>query len=665
MRKFLTGTLVAASLTQGAILYAGNAGQKYSFDFAKATAFGTEWSGGDEGKWVFRGGGATRAMPCELDRTLCYKDAKLPEKFTVSATVRIDSPSGAHFAGVVFNFQDPKNFYVFRVNSGTGENGLYQVLKMVDGAWKGVKGAKFDAIKSGVPYTLIVQGKAPGSFTFSIKNGETDVLKAGDATDPNGAPYVGGLAGLYTGASDCTILNFTLEAASVPTGTAAAAPSQSAQPKEKTAAVDAPKPGSLIPRTMKALATSSKEHHNPVNILFYGQSITAQPWSYAVHEELKKRFPDADITFKNLAIGGYEAPSLIRTAEADLYPTYPDLLFLHVYGGHKTGELEKLIANIRSRTTAEIILATHHYRASNNPEAVIKDYDADGSDKMRELAAKYGCELVEVRDAWKKEMDDNNLKPEAFLADGIHLNPKGNELMAKLVLPHFQYVEGSTNKWSDCVKTVPAKKSADGSYTLVFEGNRVDAIASALKAGAKPGTAKVLFDGKAPSEIPELCSFNRVSNAPAVWWPAIKCVSNEKPLLLEDWSAKITKINDTATEFEFVVTGSKTGEDGVGNNKAKFVSKSGRVVIEPSDWAITFACQYSKKPIPVGTEFKWTVVPLASDAYAQPEVKDLAKVYLTPLARCLPNGKHTLKLIPQGDVEIAEFRIHTPPGAPR
>ena len=96
--------------------------------------------------------------------------------------------------------------------------------------------------------------------------------------------------------------------------------------------------GSKIQRTMTLLATSTPRKPNRVRILFYGQSVTLNPWWRDIAEYLRNTYPHADLEIENLAIGGYSAPVLIRTAEFDLYPFYPDLLIFHVYGGVEGGE---------------------------------------------------------------------------------------------------------------------------------------------------------------------------------------------------------------------------------------------------------------------------------------------------------------------------------------
>ena len=76
--------------------------------------------------------------------------------------------------------------------------------------------------------------------------------------------------------------------------------------------------GSRISRTMRLLATSTPQHKHRVRILFYGQSITGG-WTDIVLKDLRTRFPNADIIAENHAIGGFSAPWLSQTAEADLY----------------------------------------------------------------------------------------------------------------------------------------------------------------------------------------------------------------------------------------------------------------------------------------------------------------------------------------------------------
>jgi len=461
--------------------------------------------------------------------------------------------------------------------------------------------------------------------------------------------------------------------------------------------------GARIQRTMTLLATSNPWRRFPVRILLYGQSIVAGGWSKTLEADLRERFPQADITFVNRAIGGFEAHVLVRTAVHDLYPFYPDLVIFHVYGGEKTGELERIVSNIRRYTTAEIMLFTHQAPLPNS------HFDSS-SDFMRRLAQKYNCELVEVREEWRRYLADNDLKPEVLLGGprDVHPNADGQRLLAALVARHFRYNTIFPGGWTDTVRTYEAKRlvdegaddeivftgepwrraaggrngqrasaavvgeSPDSALKLTFVGNRVDVIAGSCK--GKIGTARVRIDGQPPSKDPRLYAITRPSTIQGTWWPGVRRISHEKPLLIEDWTLRITEINDACDEFTYEVSGSKTGPDGTGTSKEKFVSKSGRVVIEPRDFVFMHARRVLRARTKPGSEITWKVKPMFVDVFAPPAPPDpsgeearnrasTGAVHRTTLAQGLTNGAHTLEIIPNGDgaVPIRSIEVHRPP----
>ena len=135
------------------------------------------------------------------------------------------------------------------------------------------------------------------------------------------------------------------------------AQSQATYPPPKNLG-DPAKLGLGIQRTMTLLATSTPQHRNTVRILFYGQSITEQNWWQNVADDLKRRFPNANLIIENRALGGFSSQLLVKTAETDLYPFYPDLMIFHVYGAHNN--YEDIIRRTRERTTAEVLIQTDH-----------------------------------------------------------------------------------------------------------------------------------------------------------------------------------------------------------------------------------------------------------------------------------------------------------------
>lgn len=444
---------------------------------------------------------------------------------------------------------------------------------------------------------------------------------------------------------------------------ASAGPADYPEPKP---AKDTSSYGKHFQRAMTLMETSTPERRNAVRILYYGQSIVGQQWSKDVDAYLRAKYPNTDFVTKNLAIGGFSSQRLVRTMHYDVFPFYPDLLIFHVYGSHI--EYENIIREIRKRTSAEIIMQSDH--ANKWPEARAESPDKQKSwdGKMNHwflpgFAKKYGCAFQPQRQEWAQYLKDNNLEPEALLKDSVHLNDHGKWLMARLLERFMVYLpDEPKDEWHDLVKTYVVGRDVkwDGDrLRLDFDGNRVVALA----APGPAGKAQVLIDGKKPSAFPECYTFTRPSGTAGVGWPAIEKITWEKPPVIEEWTATCSDFNNAQDEFNFSVEGSVTGPDGSGNAKEKFVSNSGRIVIEPDDWVFAYCRQVSKKRTPDGYKVRWRVEPMFVDEYTPPEVKDTAREYQTVLVQGLENTKHTLELIAINGKRpaIREIRVHRPP----
>lgn len=432
--------------------------------------------------------------------------------------------------------------------------------------------------------------------------------------------------------------------------------------------------GRKVQRTMRLLAESTPQHRNTVRVLFYGQSITEQGWWKIVADDLRARFPHANLVIENRALGGFASQILVRTAETDLYPFQPDLVIFHVYGAHD--KYEDIIRRTRERTCAEILIQTDHV---TKPSDLMEETDpAKASIQsgkwdafmnhnwLPSLAKKYGAELGDQRAIWKQYLADHQLAPGALLRDTVHLNPHGEFLMAECVKAYLRrdakFDPAPAEAW---VKTLVVGKDAsfeNGKLRVEFEGTRVDLI-------CKPGTAApapVTIDGRKPSEIPELYGFTRAVTKPEgkwpVKWPIIAPIGSEKPLVVEDWTMDV-KHADPANEklFTFTLTGSKTGPDGEGRSGQKFASKSGRIVIGPQNWNAAYSLSLGGiKPVPEQFTVKWSVEPRFVDAFVSPGGKDASVELTVTLAQGLVNTKHTLE-ISGGAETIVALRVYCPP----
>jgi hypothetical protein len=425
--------------------------------------------------------------------------------------------------------------------------------------------------------------------------------------------------------------------------------------------------GRHIQRTMTLLATSTPEKRNTVRVLFYGQSITEQDWWKSVADDLRQRFPHANLIIENRAIGGFASQLLVKTAETDLYPFYPDLLIFYVYGSHL--EYENIIRRVRERTTAEILMQTDH--ATNDNDLTEETDPAKLTPKqwtpwmnhafLPGTARKYGAELVNQHELWKDYLRDQHLPAPQLLKDGVHLNDHGNYLMAEIVKAYLRYDPSfPQDEWQDLVKTYRVGTEVnwqDGRLQLEFEGNRVDVI---CQAGSAPPAA-VRIDGRRPSEIPELYGLTRTTYYPGLGWPCLLRVTAEKPRQLEEWSLTLTNVSADLKQFRFRVAGSLTGPDGEGSRGERFVSQSGRVVIDPADWNFEYALKIVKQPIQDGFTVRWKVIPHFVDEFVSPGISDLRSETVVTLGQGLANAKHTLEITGSPQTPIAAVRVYRPP----
>ena len=155
--------------------------------------------------------------------------------------------------------------------------------------------------------------------------------------------------------------------------------------------------------------------------------------------------------------------------------------------------------------------------------------------------------------------------------------------------------------------------------------------------------------------------FTRALSTPGGKWPVILKMASEKTPLVEDWTMEVTKDAADPKQFTFTLSGSKTGPDGEGRSDQRFVSKSGRIVIEPDDWNVEYSLALPGiKPVPDKFTVKWSVVPHFTDAFISPGIADKTKETVVTIAQGLTNGKHTLEISGSAATPIAAVRVYRP-----
>jgi hypothetical protein len=224
-----------------------------------------------------------------------------------------------------------------------------------------------------------------------------------------------------------------------------------------------------------------------------------------------------------------------------------------------------------------------------------------------------------------------------------------------------------------CAETV-ALKSPDGKneirlvaedslqYAVLRNGQmRITPTAISLTVegtGVLGAKAKVLLDGQPMDGVKQLWAITRPSVGPAgIWMPAVNNIGFIQAPVEEEWT--LTCLPDSApdgTKIHYKLQGSATGEDGEGWSTERFVSRSGRAIIEPADWRVAWTLGYKKATLPEGFKVTWKAYPMFARAYGPKPAG--ARTLL--MQGCL-NQAHTLTLIPEGGaLGIGAFVVHAP-----
>ena len=419
-----------------------------------------------------------------------------------------------------------------------------------------------------------------------------------------------------------------------------------------------------IQRTMHLLASSTKERPHRVKILFYGQSITEQKWWTLVLEDLKLRFPHADLRAVNRAVGGFSSQLLVKLVESDLAALQPDLIIFHVYGSHI--EYENILKYIRRHTTAEIMLQTDHVtrpddlaEETNGSKLTPRNWNAwMNYSFLPRMASTYQTELVSVRRYWMEYLRENRVPPQALLTDAVHLNDKGCQLMAAIVKAHLKVTEprfpSPAEAWNTLQPITPEMWN-DNVMEIAWTGAHLDLqYFTGMSA-----QCRITLDGKPLSEAPPWMIATRATNYPGSIWPCLLRSRSNVMRLEEDWRIELTEIDQEYKNIRFKLHGSITGDDGTGSTAERFISKSGRVVIEPDDWGFQYARRVFGAKLEKGFTIHWQVKPYEKlaqlGAYLQvkdhvysfpptPVRSDLRPIETIALVGGLPPSKHTLRI---------------------
>jgi hypothetical protein len=327
-----------------------------------------------------------------------------------------------------------------------------------------------------------------------------------------------------------------------------------------------------------------------------------------------------------------------------------------------------VLYTIRSRTAAEIAIMTDHYTGENAWS------DTMCYHILPALAEKYKCEIINIRDPWKKYLNDNNLEISSLLTDGTHLNDYGNFLMAELVKPLFCFKSSFDSDPFDLQTTYNNKDDlmfTGDTLTLQFYGNKVDLIFdNSIISSGDP--VEVLLDGKAPSTYQGSYYMTRPFNDKGKEWPwdlpAMIRIRHTQPWVTELWSCIFTKARAPYQDFRFRIQGSVSGPDGKGSGSRDFISKSGKVIVDNNDaekggdWHLNRSYKVLKTVVNDGDTIKWKTYTISTDTII-PEMKsDTDSKNIVTLIQGISNSRHVLKIIKKSNcnLPVSEIKVYKP-----
>lgn len=365
---------------------------------------------------------------------------------------------------------------------------------------------------------------------------------------------------------------------------------------------------------------------------------------------LKKRFSnDREIVYRRMVGNSCPWQYLRGWARHLVVPDQPDLVLIYTNG--RTPDLEKLIIEIQSQTTADIIVPSIHWRERGKPTYGKNENAPDQNvTEARELCQRYGVEFVENRKDWGDYLHANKLKIEDLLNDAVHQSDYGATIVNRNIAAHFKPRKNYAYDPGQREQRIPITMPDKGSLNFTFTGHRIDLI-GARKPGA--GKVKVLINGQ-PADQVNAFHMTYIQYAKSNFQERRSPARDQSPhgvrlggnIVPQKWTLRLL---DNKGNFE--LNGSVTGPDGSGNAYKPFTSNSGQTQIKPDEWRRP---ERNRK----GDQWSWNVV--RSSVSEIDFAANHAEPFRQTVVAHLPNRQHTIELIATGDVSIEAFDIFAP-----
>ena len=213
----------------------------------------------------------------------------------------------------------------------------------------------------------------------------------------------------------------------------------------------------LVFSTALLIVATSMITQKPKRVIFFGDSITqmgVNPGGYIIKmgELLEQKGLSKDYELIGAGIGGNKVYDLYLRLEDDVLSKNPDIVFIWVGvndvwhkvssgTGTDADKFEKFYTAIIKKLQEKgirVILVTPACIGERTDFTNQQDGDLNKyAQIIRVLAKNYKCELVDLREAflsYNLKNNPENKESGILTVDRVHLNPKGNELVADKML---------------------------------------------------------------------------------------------------------------------------------------------------------------------------------------------------------------------------------------
>lgn len=210
----------------------------------------------------------------------------------------------------------------------------------------------------------------------------------------------------------------------------------------------------LVLMVVAAMALSGFTFQQKKKVIFFGDSITeagVKPGGYitVLGDLMKQRGMDNNFELQGAGIGGNKIYDLYLRADDDVISKKPDVVVIWVgvndvwhksmYGtGTDQDKFEKfydaLIKKLRA-ANADVIICTPAAIGEKTDFTNSQDGDLNQySQIIRGIAQKNNCRLVDLRKVfldYNLSNNKDNIRQGILTTDGVHLNEKGNSVVAE------------------------------------------------------------------------------------------------------------------------------------------------------------------------------------------------------------------------------------------